>query len=342
MRRPNTDTGKRAVTQSDVARHLGVSRTLVSFAMRGAPGVSEDMRRQILGAADALGYRRNVQAADLARKRPTAVGLHLVDLHNDVYTDVFSGVQEVLRANDFRLVISVNATPYGPDPRALDPLFETQVGVIIAATLLDPDEPVRELNRLVPLVNVARSVSGVDSVHSDDVGGARLATEHLLELGHRNIAHLCGPAYEGHLERRAGYRETMLEHGLQPRMIEATGFGRADAAAVAMEVLASPPGQRPSAIFAHSDELALGVREAAAALGLSIPRHLSLVGYDNSRVAGLHGIELSTVDLHARELGRAAGQAAIERILYPDSPAIDRVLAPALVTRSSTGPPPRA
>ncbi|WP_245413262.1 LacI family DNA-binding transcriptional regulator [Arthrobacter celericrescens] len=324
------------MTQSDVARHLGVSRTLVSFAMRGAPGVSEDMRRQILSAADALGYRRNVQAADLARKRPTAVGLHLVDLHNDVYADIFSGVQEVLRANDSRLVISVNATPYGPDPRALDPLFEAQVGVIIAATLLDPDERVQELNRRVPLVNVTRSVPGVDSIHSDDISGGRLATEHLLELGHRNIAHLCGPAFEGHLERRTGYRDTMLEHGLQPLIVEAAGFSRRDAAAVALDVLASPPGQRPSAIFAHSDELALGVREAAASLGLSIPRDLSLVGYDNSRVAGLHGIDLTTVDLHARELGRAAGRAAVERMLYPASPAVDRILAPALVTRSST------
>ncbi len=338
MRTPDTETSKRAVTQSDVARHLGVSRTLVSFAMRGAPGVSEDMRRQILSAADALGYRRNIQAADLARKRPTAVGLHLVDLHNDVYADIFSGVQEVLRSNDSRLVISVNATPYGPDPRALDPLFEAQVGVIIAATLLDPGERVRELNRRVPLVNVTRSVPGVDSIHSDDISGGRLATGHLLDLGHRNIAHLCGPAFEGHLERRTGYRETMLEHGLQPLIIEAAGFSREDAAAVALKLLASPPGQRPSAIFAHSDELALGVREAAASLGLSIPGDLSLVGYDNSRVAGLHGIDLTTVDLHARELGRAAGQAAVERMLYPASPAVDRILAPTLVTRASTAP----
>ncbi|MGW9412955.1 LacI family DNA-binding transcriptional regulator [Arthrobacter cupressi] len=319
-----------------MARHLGVSRTLVSFAMRGAPGVSEDMRREILRTADALGYRRNVQAADLARKRATAVGLHLVDLHNDVYADIFSGVQEVLRANDTRLVISVNATPYGPDPRALDPLFETQVGVIIAATLLDPDERVQELNRLVPLVNVTRSVPGVDSIHSDDISGGRIATEHLLELGHRKIAHLCGPAFDGHLERRTGYRDTMLQRGLRPIIVEAAGFSRTAAAAVARELLSAPAGQRPSAIFAHSDELALGVREAAAALGLSVPGDLSLVGYDNSRVAGLHGIELSTVDLHARELGRAAGHAAVDRILYPDSPAVDRILAPALVTRSST------
>jgi len=338
MRTPETETGKRAVTQSDVARHLGVSRTLVSFAMRGAPGVSEDMRRQILGAADALGYRRNVQAADLARKRPTAVGLHLIDLHNDVYADIFSGVQEVLRSTGSRLVISVNATPYGPDPRALDPLFETQVGVIIAATLLDPDERVRELNRRVPLVNVTRSVPGVDSIHSHDISGGRLATEHLLELGHRKIAHLCGPAFEGHLDRRIGYRDTMLEHGLRPHVVEAAAFSRAEATAVALKVLDAPAGQRPSAIFAHSDELALGVREAAAALGLSIPGDLSLVGYDNSRVAGLHGIGLSTVDLHAYELGRAAGQAALQRMLYPDSPVVDRILAPTLVTRSSTAP----
>ncbi|OFI37860.1 LacI family transcriptional regulator [Arthrobacter sp. SW1] len=330
---------RKAVTQNDVARELGVSRTLVSFAMRGAPGVSEDMRQQILRTAGLLGYRRNVEAADLARKRPTAVGLHLMDLHNDVYADIFSGVQEALSGTGSRLVIGVNATPYRPGPGVLDPLLESKVGVVIAATLLDSDDHIRELNRTVPLVNVTRSVPGVDSIHSDDIRGSRLATEHLLRLGHRRIAHLCGPSFEGHLERRIGYRRTMLAHGRDPVFIEAPGFGRSDAAAVAVEALSAAPGERPTAVFAHSDELALGVREAAASLGLSVPGDLSLVGYDNSRVATLHGIELTSVDLHARELGRAAGQAALERIRYPALPAVDFTLSPTLVIRSSTAPP---
>ncbi|WNZ05822.1 substrate-binding domain-containing protein [Paenarthrobacter ureafaciens] len=96
---------------------------------------------------------------------------------------------------------------------------------------------------------------------------------------------------------------------------------------------------RPTAIFCHNDQLALGTREAAYAMGLSIPRDLSLIGYDNSRTAGLHGIDLTSVDLHAARLGEAAGQVALERLRNPEAPAADRRFTPRLVVRSSTARP---
>lgn len=329
------DNRQRAVTQEDVAQAVGVSRTLVSFAFRGAPGVSSETRQAILEAAQRLGYRHNAVAADLASKRPSAVGLFLLDLRNEVYADVFNGVREALSPHSNRLILSISESP-GVDEGAVNSLIEARVGIIVAATLLDSDARVKELAATIPMVNVARRVDGVDSVYSDDRAGARAATEHLLRLGHTRIAHVTAPPHEGHEERRRAYEATMREAGLTPQVVVVDDYSQAAAQRAAGALLTG--AERPTAVFAHNDEIALGVREAAYAAGLAVPRDLSLVGYDNSRIASLHGIDLTSVDLHALELGRAAGVAALERLAAPDGPVVDRSSEPQLVVRGSTAP----
>ncbi|MFC8040322.1 LacI family DNA-binding transcriptional regulator [Paenarthrobacter sp. NPDC057355] len=327
----------RPATQSDVAREVGVSRTLVSFAFRGAPGVSGETKEAIFDAAKRLGYRPNAAAADLARKHRSAVGLYLMDIRNEVYADILSGVRMALPSEGNRLILSVSRSVDGVDRGALESLIEARAGIIIAATLLDSDEQVQELAQIVPLVSVTRPVPGVDSVYSDDVVGAVAATEHLLGLGHQRIAHVAGPAYDGHTVRRRSYQKTMRDAGLKPLTLAAEDFTQ-EAGQRAATVLLQQ-ADRPTAIFTHNDQLALGAREAAHALGLSIPEDLSLVGYDNSRIAKLHGIDLTTIDLQAVALGRAAGTTALERLKNPDAPAADQKLTPELVIRSSTAPP---
>ncbi|WP_420180560.1 LacI family DNA-binding transcriptional regulator [Paenarthrobacter sp. TA1.8] len=331
------DNRHRSATQSDVAKEVGVSRTLVSFAFRGAPGVSEETKQAIFDAAKRLGYRPNAVAADLARKHRSAVGLHLLDIRNEVYADILSGVRMALPQDGNRLILSVSRSVDGEDHGALESLIEARVGIIIAATLLDSDERVHELAKIVPLVSVTRPVDGVDSVYSDDAAGARAATEHLIRLGHTRIAHLAGPVYDGHTVRRQSYAQTMRDAGLKPLSLEADDFTQDAGQRAAAKLLAMT--DRPTAIFTHNDQLALGAREAAYALGLSLPSELSLVGYDNSRTSGLHGIDLTSVDLHAVELGQIAGTVALERLSNPDGPAADRRLTPQLVVRNSTAPP---
>lgn len=328
---------QRAVTQEDVAQAVGVSRTLVSFAFRGAPGVSSETRQAILEAAQRLGYRHNAAAADLASKRPSAVGLFLLDLRNEVFVDIFSGVRESLDGARSRLILSVSQSRGAVDEGAMDSLVEARVGIVIAATLFDTDERVKALAASMPLVNVARRIDGVDSVYSDDRAGARAATEHLLRLGHTRVAHVTGPGAEGHLERRRAYAATMLDAGLTPRVVVADEYTQEAAWRAATALLAG--AERPTAVFAHNDELALGVREAAHALRLSVPRDLSLVGYDDSRIARLHGIDLTSVDLHALDLGRAAGAAALARLANPGAPPVDQSSNPRLVVRRSTAAP---
>jgi DNA-binding LacI/PurR family transcriptional regulator len=332
------DPQPRPATQSDVARAVGVSRTLVSFAFRGAPGVSRETKEAIFEAAKRLGYRPNAVAADLARKHRSAVGLYLLDIRNEIYADVLSGVRTALPQDSNRLILSVSRSVDGVDSGALESLIEARVGIIIAATLLDSDEHVQQMARIVPLVSVTRPVPGVDSVYSDDSAGARAATKHLLSLGHTRIAHLSGPVYDGHVVRRQSYEQTMHDAGLSPQTVAAEDFTQDAGQRAAAQMLNQ--SDRPTAIFTHNDQLALGAREAAYARGLSVPEDLSLVGYDNSRTARLHGIDLTSVDLHAVELGRIAGAVALDRLNNPDAPIADERLTPQLVVRNSTAPPP--
>ena len=335
---PRPGTPRRAVTQEDVAREVGVSRTLVSFAFRGAPGVSNETREAIFDAAQRLGYRQNAAAADLARKRPSTVGLYLLDLRNEVYADVFHGVREAFEDAPNRLILSVSPTANSLGRAAVDSLIEARVGIVVAATLLDADADVQELAQTVPVVNVARRVHGVDSVYSDDPAGAEAAVRHLIELGHTRIAHLTGPPHEGHQGRRRSYERTMSDAGLPPRVVTAQDYTQEAAERAVVPLLAG--GERPTAIFAHNDELAVGAREAAYGLGLAVPDDLSLIGYDNSRISRLHGIDLTSVDLHALELGRSAGRTALERLANPLAPAVDLKSSPRLVVRGSTAAPP--
>jgi DNA-binding LacI/PurR family transcriptional regulator len=322
------------VTQEDVARAVGVSRTLVSFAFRGAPGVSPETREAILDAAKRLGYRHNVLAAGLASKHASAVGLYLLDLRNEVYADIFAGVSEALGQGAHRLILGVSDSRSVSGRPAVDSLVEARVGVLIAATLTEPDAYARQLADVVPLVSVARRIEGVDSVYSDDRVGTTGAMAHLFGLGHTRIAHLAGPPHEGHVGRRRTYESLMRSAGLEPRTVVAEAYTQEAAEQAALPLLAGTDA--PTAVFAHNDELALGVREAALSIGRSIPEDLSLIGYDNSRLARIRGIDLTSVDLHARGLGSAAGSAALDRMAHPDAPVIDLRSEPDLVVRGST------
>ena len=292
------------------------------------------MRQTILEAATLLGYRHNAVAADLASKRASAIGLFLLDLRNEVYTDIFQGVREAVGEARNRLILSVSHSTGGIDRGPVNSLIEARVGIIIAATFLDTDVRVRELAASVPVVNVTRRVAGVDSVYSDDWAGAAAATDHLISLGHARVAHMTATAYEGHEERRRSYAASMQNAGLTPEVVTADNYTQ-QAAERAAAILLNRQ-DRPTAVFAHNDEMALGVREAAYAAGFSVPRDLSIVGYDNSRISQLHGIDLTSVDLRARELGRTAGAAALNRLASPDAPTVDESSTPRLIVRNST------
>lgn len=328
---------QRPVTMQDIATELGVSRALVSMAFRDVAGVSAQTRTTILETAERLGYRFNRVASRLASKVTNTLGVFLLDLRQDVYADMFDGIRTVADEQERHLVLAVGSIDGRRDAQALDSLFQSRVDVVIATGLLLPDDCVRAFNAQVPLVSVARQIDGVDSVHSDNVAGARAATDHLLGLGHERIVFLANPPTDGYLGRREGYASTMAAAGLGPWVVESS-YSRRGAADDVAPVLSLPPERRPTAVFAHNDQAALGVLDAMADLGLTAPRDVSVVGYDNTLVSRTPGTSLTTVDIHGEELGRQAATAAARRLLDPEATPINLVSTPTLVVRATTGP----
>lgn len=334
----------------DIAREAGVSRALVSIAMRDAHGVSAATREHILEVARRLGYRHNRVAADLAGRGAGAIGVFVADLHNDLYADVFDGIREILDPSGRRIVLTVGAADGSRDTAGLDGLLEARVGASIGLGVRLPDTELHERAGLGPLVVATRTVPGMLSASSDDVAGAYLATEHLLGLGHRRLAFLANPPGDGYLGRRRGFEQAMTEAGLAPQ-VHVTSYDPDEVRADARKLLAGegPAGEgRPSAILAHNDRAAVAVLGALADLGLRCPEDVSVVGYDGAEAAGLPGIELTTVDGRAHEVGRLAARIALAQVDAGDAggEADGRTeapsaapIAPRLITRRTTAPP---
>lgn len=326
------------VTMSDVARAAGVSPALVSLAFRDAYGVSKSSRERILATAAKMGYQPNRVAARLASKDDDTLGVFLLDLHNEVFADMFDGMREAAHRSGRELVLSVGSISGDLDRPALDSLMRARVDVTIAAGLLLPDADLAAYLGRLPLVSVARIVPGFDAVASDNELGATLAVEHLLSLGHRRIVHLASPPTDGYLGRREGYTRVMKKAGLTPQAITC-GYSRSEASEIAGPLLDS--AERPTAIFTHNDQTALGVLDAVHARGLRVPEDISVVGYDNTSASKLPGVDLTTVDLHPVDLGRRAAEIAIlrsnDRTLEP----MVEVFSPSLLVRASSAPPPQ-
>ncbi|MGM7774553.1 LacI family DNA-binding transcriptional regulator [Arthrobacter sp. KNU-44] len=321
---------------SDVARAAGVSPALVSLAFRDAYGVSKSSRDHILATAAKMGYQPNRVASRLASKTDDTLGVFLLDLHNEVFADMFDGMREAAQLTGRELVLAVGSVSGGLDRPALDSLVRARVDVTIAAGLLLSDSELAAYSGRLPLVSVARIVPGFDAVASDNVLGASLAVEHLLSLGHRHIVHLASPPTDGYLGRREGYARAMKNAGLTPHVITC-GYSRSAAFELVGPLLDS--ADRPTAIFTHNDQTALGVLDSVHSRGLRVPKDITVVGYDNTSATNLPGIDLTTIDLHPVDLGRRAAEIAVLRSKDPASEPMVEVFTPSLVVRASSAPP---
>lgn len=323
------------VTMEDVAREAGVSRALVSIAYRGVTGVSDATRDRILEVGTALGYVPNNIAARLAGKGGDTVGVYLQDLHNEIFADIFDGIRNGVEDAGLQFVLSVGAIDGSLDTSSLETLIASRVDVLIAAGLLAADGEIQRASHRVPIVSVARAVPGVDSVFSNNLAGSRIATTHLIELGHLRIAFLANPQTDGYLDRQSGYEATMRDHGLRPIVVPTT-YSRQRASADAGALLDS--ANRPTAIFAHNDRTALGVLDALQERGLIPGTDVSVVGYDNTSASRAPGSALTTVDIHSVQLGEQATRLAMRRLEAPAVKFEHVMLEPTLVVRESTGP----
>lgn len=326
-------------TMDDVARRAGVSRALVSLALRDSPKVSVASRAAVQAAADELGYRPNLIARHLASKQTRTFGLVINDLHNPYFPGVADGVRRAADAAGYRMLIQSAFLDDAVERSALDTFIDFRVDGIILTGARLPAAAIEAAARSVPIVVVSRPMRStrVDTLNNDDRLGAELATEHLVELGHRHICHIDGGHGAGAAQRRAGYEATMHRHGLEPWVVSGA-FTEASGVAAAEQALTT--GRPITAIFAGNDVSALGALDVIEESGRSVPDDISLVGYDNTFVAALRHVSLTTVEQGRERLGELAVETLIDRIEGGRTDAVHHVIAPTLVVRHTTAPPP--
>ena len=333
--------GRGAPTIRDVAARAGVSKSLVSLALQNAPRVAPGTRVAILAAADELGYRRNAAARALGAGRTRTIGVFVLDLHNPMTADVLDAVQGEARRRGYRTIVVVGSEDRAAERAELEKLLEFRVEGVIALGHRLPEGLAAAVGAHCPAVVIGSAPGGLphlDSMSTDDVTGAGLAVDHLVELGHRRIAHVDGGRSSVARDRRRGYREAMARHGLD-RFVAVLPGSFTDEGGHRGASLALDAAHPPTALFVVNDLAAMGALAAAAERGLSVPEDVSVVGFDGTRLAGLRPLSLTTVGQPLDELGTRAVARLCGR-LDGDPPGRARTrLAPTLVRRRTTAPP---
>jgi LacI family transcriptional regulator len=336
-RRPK---GGGPVTGYDVARLAGVTQPTVSRAMRGE-NVSEATRLRVLAAAEQLGYVPSDAGRSLATRRTHRVGVVVADLRNHFYLEVLTSFERRLAEAGFQVTLFRQS---GDEDALLSQLSAGGIdGVALTSLTLGSRLPRALRERGLPgvLLNRETDRPDLDVCVSDNVAGSRLAAERLLELGHRRIGAVFGPADTSTGRDRAlGFREALAEAGvvLHPDACREVPYTHESGHGALLEILDSP--HRPTAVFCANDVLAIGALNAAKRRGISLPEDLTVIGYDDMEMSAWEVFDLTTVRQGTEAMAVTAAELLLRRMEDPGAEVRRVVVPPELVLRSTDGPPP--
>lgn len=335
------------VTLAEVASEAGVSLATISKVLNGRPDVAPGTRERIEQLLASHGYQRRTGGASA---RAELIELVFHELDRIWSMELIDGVESVAKENGLSVVLTVTGDRHSPGTEWIEGVLRRRpAGVILVFSELAPELREQLRSRAIPFVIVDPAGDpspDVPSVGSANWSGGLAATRHLIELGHRRIAAVTGPAdMMCSLARLDGYRSAMNSAGLpiDPQWVRYGDFHVEGGRDNALDLLALP--DRPTAIFAGSDLQALGALEAARSLGLSVPEDVSIVGYDDIPLCRWVSPRLTTVHQPLRQMGVEAAKLVLS--VGTDRPAVGGTtprmdLATSLVVRDSTAPPPAA
>lgn len=320
----------------DVAVLAGVSTATVSLVLRDRPGPSRDTRERVLTAAEALGYRADQSASLLARRRTHLLGVSM-SLTNPFHAELVEDIHLAAFGRGYDVVVSPLTGVRDERQTALR-LVDQRCEALI---LLGPSLTRRELETLAghtPVVVVGRRLTaqGVAVVRAADDRGVAAAVRHLTDLGHRRVGYVDGPRGAIATLRREGFRRAMRQVVGEVDLVVVSG---GDTELAGMEASLPHGAGAPTAYVCFNDRCALGVVDQLRGVGLDVPRDVSVVGFDDSPVARLRTVSLTTVSQSPVTMAAAAVDAAVDLVdggAHGSRP--DVVLEPPLVVRTSSGP----
>ncbi len=331
------------VTIRDVAARAGVSSTTVSHVINKTRPVSDILRTRVEAAMAELGFQPNALARSLRRKRTHTLGMIVPDSANPFFAEVGRGIEDTSFASGYSIILCNSDGDRNRELLYLDLLVQKQVDGVLLVPTGDHAELAAHLRtRNIPVVVIDRDVSDapIDRAYIDNVAGGCVATRHLLDLGHRRIGYIGGPPHLSPVPGRgAGYLRALEEAGIpiDDRLIVAGSFQDVGGYEGTQSLLALP--DRPTAIFAGNDLMAIGALAAARDANIAVPAELSIVGFDDIHLAGYINPPLTTIAQPKYELGVIAAELLLARLSDPDLPPQRRLLQAHLVVRHSTAAP---
>lgn len=331
------------VTIHDVAHRAGVSISTVSRVLNNTCPVRAEKREAVLEAAAALGYTPNPAARSLLKQKTGGLGVLLPSIVGEFFSELLNGIDHIAQEAGYFLLISTSHWNEAELQAALQVMNKRVDGLLIMA----PATPAERLRAALPdvpvvFINTEAEAGDLDTVNFDNATGERAATRHLIDLGHRAIAIITGPAQAWDAQDRlSGFRMTLEEKGLElPEAWVQEGDFTQEGGMIAMRTLLNLP-ERPTAVVAGNDLSALGAIAAIREAGLRVPEDISIVGFDDVPSVRYTVPALTTVRIPIREMGMQAIRRLLERIDAPEPlEPLQQRLAVELIVRDSTGPVP--
>lgn len=331
----------RPPTMADIAARLAVSRQLVSLVLRDLPGASDETRRRVREAARELGFTPHAGAQSLRQTRSTHLGVvfaptHLVEL------EIVEAMYPAAGAHNYDLVLSAQTSMRGTEDAVEELLGHRCAAIVIIGSSLT-DAPLRELVQRcpVPVVVVGgrqRPTGSQDVVRSAGDVGISDAVHHLATLGHRRLTYIHTPSMPSGPLRLKGFRRGVRQAGLEADVVRMTEDYIEETGAVAAQTLLQRD-ELPTGIVAANDQVALGMMMVLSRHGVRIPEDVSLTGFDDTMLARLSSVDLTTVNQDPAQMGSTAVSAALRRLRTPGCEPVEHVVPTTLVVRGSTARP---
>jgi DNA-binding LacI/PurR family transcriptional regulator len=342
---------RKVITIKDIAAQAGVSTTTVSRILNGRDTgipIKDETRERVISVANELGYRPNLMARSLRGSRSSLLGVIMRDISDPFHIQILRGIHNGATRRGYRLFLG--HVDYRPDVAiAYGAMFEQSHadGIIIIGDIEGDEEALNILISQHPYtVGTTDRVERrkYPGVYTDNVLGTRLALDHLWSLGHRNIVCVSDPSNRDGRHRVDVYQQFMREHGIEDRVrFYMTSQDPQTCYQVGQEFFASFRGKnRPTAIYAASDTIAIYFMQAAFQAGVSIPEQISIIGYDNIDIAPFTIPPLTTINQSGMMMGETTTNLLIDMLEseHDSAETNDVILSPMLVVRQSTTVPP--